>query len=274
MSRAIPRVLAIAGSDSGGGAGIQADLKAFASRGTYGLSAITAVTAQNTAGLQAIHAVPPRIVCAQIESVVEDIGVDAVKIGMLVDAATVRAVARCLSKCLDAETPIVLDPVLSASTGATLLAADGVEVLLSELFPRVTVLTPNLPEARALAAHAGRPPPRAGDDGALARELLALGPVSVVLTGGHRAQAGDLYCDAEQLVELGGEHYDTRATHGSGCTHSAVLAAELASGRTPLEAARTAAVCAAAAIRDGLDGLGQGSGPVDALGVWQRERTS
>jgi hydroxymethylpyrimidine/phosphomethylpyrimidine kinase len=193
--------------------------------------------------------VPPRIVCAQIESVVEDIGVDAVKIGMLVDAATVRAVARCLSKCLDAETPIVLDPVLSASTGATLLAADGVEVLLSELFPRVTVLTPNLPEARALAAHAGRPPPRAGDDGALARELLALGPVSVVLTGGHRAQAGDLYCDAEQL-------------------------AELASGRTPLEAARTAAVCAAAAIRDGLDGLGQGSGPVDALGVWQRERTS
>jgi hydroxymethylpyrimidine/phosphomethylpyrimidine kinase len=274
VSRAIPRVLAIAGSDSGGGAGIQADLKAFASRGTYGLSAITAVTAQNTAGLLAIHAVPPRIVCAQIESVVEDIGVDAVKIGMLVDAATVRAVARCLSQCLDAATPIVLDPVLSASTGATLLAADAVEVLLSELFPRVTVLTPNLPEARALAAHAGRPRPTAGDDGALARELLALGPDSIVLTGGHRARAGDLYCDAEQLVELGGEHYDTDATHGSGCTHSAVLAAELASGRTPLEAARTAAVCAAAAIRDGLDGLGQGSGPVDVLGLWQREGTS
>ncbi len=261
---AIPRVLSIAGSDSGGGAGIQADLKAFASRGVFGMAAITAVTAQNTLGIQAIHSIPPAIVCAQIEAVVSDIGVDAVKIGMLVGENTVRAVARCLGACLPTDTPIVLDPVLDASTGAVLLSPAGVRALIEELLPLARVLTPNVPEARALVELAGGRV-EDHDDAALVRALVALGPRSVVLTGGHRTAGGDLYGDSQQLRELGGAVHDSRATHGSGCTHSAVLAAELARGRTTLEAAITAAHCAAAAVHDGLEELGAGAGPVDVL---------
>jgi hydroxymethylpyrimidine/phosphomethylpyrimidine kinase len=269
----IARALTIAGSDSGGGAGIQADLNAFARCGVYGCCAITAVTAQNTQGVFAIHAVPAEVVRAQIEAVVGDIGIDAVKIGMLGGVATVEAVARCLEKGLEPGTPIVVDPLLFASTGAELLAGAAVAKLISEIVPLASVLTPNLAEARALLAHVGHPAADSAEDGELARALLDLGPRAVVLTGGHRARFGDIYCDAGQLVELDGERYESRATHGSGCTHAAVLAAELARGRMPLQAARIAAQYAAEAIRDGLDGIGDGAGPVDVLGRSPRIQT-
>jgi hydroxymethylpyrimidine/phosphomethylpyrimidine kinase len=253
---------------------MQADLKAFARSGVYGLSAITAVTTQNSSGVQAIHALPPRIVGAQIDAVLQDIGADAIKIGMLANAAIVRAVARSLRAWLTPGTPVVLDPLLAATTGARLLSASGVHALLRELLPLTTVLTPNVGEARALLAHAGEPEQADGTDDVLARGLLALGPSSVVLTGGHRAHGGDLYCDGEHLVELGGERYASEATHGSGCTHSALLAAELALGHTPLEAARSAATGAAEAVRDGLAELGHGVGPVDVLGLARRQARS
>ena len=261
----VPRVLTIAGSDSGGGAGIQADLKAFARLGVYGTCAITVVTAQSTLGVASMHTVPVRTVTAQIEVVLADIGVDAVKIGMLGDGATVRAVARCLRKRLDPAIPVVVDPLLVASTGAELLARGALAILVKELLPLAAVITPNLPEARALLEYTGHPAATSEDDRELARALLSLGPRAVVLTGGHRVAPGDIYCDQDQLVEIPGTHYDSRATHGSGCTHSAVLAAELASGQTPLEAARTAAKVAAEAVQNGLEQLGQGTGPVDIL---------
>jgi hydroxymethylpyrimidine/phosphomethylpyrimidine kinase len=254
-------VLTIAGSDSGGGAGIEADLKAFARCGVYGTCAITAVTAQNTRGVVAVHEVPAAVVKAQIEAVAGDIGFDAVKIGMLVSAATVRAVADCLRELADAATAIVVDPVLAASSGSRLLAEDAVATLIAELLPLAAVVTPNLPEATALAGHAGLDPGETDAD--LARTMLELGPRAVVLTGGHRQAPGDIYCDAAQLVEIATPRYDSSATHGSGCTHSAVLAAELAKGRTPLEAARTAARLAAQAIKNGLTEIGAGAGPVD-----------
>ncbi len=260
----MPRVLTIAGSDSGGGAGIQADIKAFDRCGVYGASAITAVTAQNTLGVHAVHEVPAGIVRAQIEAVVGDIGVDAVKVGMLGSLATVRVVARTVADLLAPAVPIVVDPVLRASTGKALLSDGALESLIGELLPLAAVITPNLDEARVLADHAGGE--WGGTDADLARALLALGPAAVVLTGGHREAPGDIYCDATQLVEIAGTRHDSRSTHGSGCTHSAVLAAELAKGRTPLEAARAAARVTAEAILQGLDSIGAGEGPVDVSG--------
>jgi hydroxymethylpyrimidine/phosphomethylpyrimidine kinase len=266
----LPRALTVAGSDSGGGAGIQADLKAFAARGVYGTSAVTAVTAQSTRGVFAVHHVPARIVRAQIDAVLSDIGVDAIKVGMLGRATTVRAVVAALAGSVAAGTPLVVDPVILASSGAELLNSQGVGAMIRELLPLATVLTPNLPEARLLLTRAGIRLPGESSDGELARALLALGPRSVVLTGGHREQPGDIYCDSDRLVELAGEHHDTRATHGSGCTHSAVLTAELARGNPPLQAATTAALITAQAIRNGLDQIGSGAGPVDVLGLSQR----
>ena len=254
-------MLTIAGSDSGGGAGIQADLKAFTRAGVFGTCAVTVVTAQNTRGVLAVHALPAAIVRAQIAAVIEDIGVDAIKIGMLGAAATVRVVASCLAELVEDATPVVIDPVLEASTGATLLADDALDTLLGELLPRATVLTPNLPEARKLLDRAGID---GGDsDAGLAQALLGLGPKSVVLTGGHRVTPGDIYCDADRLVTIEGPRHAATATHGSGCTHSAILAAELAKGQTPLEAAQTAAHLTAQAIQHGLDSIGSGPGPVD-----------
>ncbi len=267
---AIARALTIAGSDSGGGAGIQADLKAFARCGVYGTVAITAVTAQNTRGISAIHAIPPAIVSAQIEAVVDDIGVDAVKIGMLATTATIEAVAATLRARLRG-VPLVLDPVLSASAGGELLDPEAVAALISELVPLATVMTPNLPEARALLRAAGTLPEHAAaDDLELARALLDLGPGAVVITGGHRRTPRDIFADREGVRELEGVRYATQALHGSGCTHSAVLAAELARGRTALEAASTAAALAAEAIRGGIDELGEGPGPVDVLALRRR----
>ncbi len=206
---------------------------------------------------------------AQIEAVVDDIGVDAVKVGMLATTATIEAVAATLRARLPG-VALVLDPVLSASAGGELLAADALVILIRELVPLATVITPNLPEARALLRAAGRLPEQAADDLELARALLALGPRAVVITGGHRSTPRDIYADREGVRELEGVHYAAQAVHGSGCTHSAVLAAELARGRTALEAATTAAALAAEAIRSGIEELGQGPGPVDILALGRR----
>ena len=258
-----PRVLSIAGSDSGGGAGIQADLKAFARCGVHGMTAITAITAQNTVAVTAVYPLPEEAIVEQVRAVAEDIGVDAVKIGMLGSAQTVEAVARALDLVGDA--PVVLDPVMVAESGARLLDEDADAALRGRLLPRVTVVTPNLPEAGALAG--------AGDDAdaeQLVRAIHALGPEVVVLTGGHRDSATDLFFDGRRLVEIPGERHPDGAAHGSGCTHSSALAAHLALGLDPLEAARSAKRIAAEAVRDGLRGLGRGPGPVDVMGLMRR----
>jgi hydroxymethylpyrimidine/phosphomethylpyrimidine kinase len=271
-----PTALTIAGSDSGGGAGIQADLKAFARCGVHGMSAITAVTAQSTTGVSAIHHIPPEIVLAQVRAVAQDLGVDAVKVGMLGTAATIAAVAQAIDE-LAAGTPVVVDPVMVAESGARLLEPDAQKAMIEQILPRATVLTPNLPEARVLAAFPGHDrapiePSRGAQDDereaeALARAVLALGPDVVVLTGGHRARAADLFLDAGEMVSIDGERHPDGAAHGSGCTHSAVLAAQLALGRTTLEAATIARAMAGAAIGGGLRDIGEGAGPVDVIGL-------
>ena len=254
----IPRVLSIAGSDSGGGAGIQADLKAFAACGAHGMTAITAITAQNTLGVSAVHQIPPAIIVEQVKQVADDIGVDAVKIGMLGDAATIAAVVEALGHVREA--PIVVDPVMVSESGSRLLADDAVEELRATLLPRAAAVTPNLAEAEVLAGGPGEP-----DD--LARRIHALGPQVVVVTGGHREQAIDVFFDGERLEEIAGERHASRAAHGSGCTHSSALAAALARGLEPLDAAREAKQVAARAVRDGLEAIGQGAGPVSVLGI-------
>ncbi len=258
--RRIPVALSIAGSDSGGGAGIQADLKAFAAAGVHGTTAITALTAQNTVGVSAVETVSPAMIGAQVRAVAEDLGVDAVKIGMLGDAATIAVVAELLDG-LPPGTPVVHDPVMVSESGARLLPADAVEALRTQILPRATVITPNLAEARVLAGD------EALDGAPLVRALHALGPAYVVVTGGHRDSASDLFYDGIALTELPGERHPDGAAHGSGCTHSSTLAARLALGDDPLAAARRARAVAGEAVRDGLRGLGAGAGPVDVLGL-------
>ena len=238
--RRIPRVLSIAGSDSGGGAGIQADLKALAACGVYGTTAITAITAQNTVGVSAIHTVPPETIIAQVRAVASDIGVDAVKIGMLGTVATIEAVAAALDE-LPPGTPVVLDPVMVAESGAELLEPSARRQLVDLLVPKATVITPNIPEARLLAGLAEAEPEE------LARALLELGPAAVVVTGGHREQAIDVFFDGSQLAQLPGERQADGAAHGSGCTHASARAAGLAWGLEPLDAARLARKVAARA---------------------------
>jgi hydroxymethylpyrimidine/phosphomethylpyrimidine kinase len=249
-------VLSIAGSDSGGGAGIQADLKAFARSGVHGTTAITAITAQNTVGVDAIEAVSPEMIRDQISAVARDLGIDAVKIGM------VGGVVAAALAGLPAHTPVVLDPVMISESGARLLPSDAEAALRGDLLPRATVVTPNIPEARVLA--------RAGDDATpeeLARAIHALGPRAVIVTGGHRADLVDLLFDGERFTEFGGERHPDGAAHGSGCTHSSTLAAQLALGHTLEDAARTARAIASEAVRDGLRELGAGAGPVNVLGL-------
>jgi hydroxymethylpyrimidine/phosphomethylpyrimidine kinase len=272
-----PKVLSIAGSDSGGGAGIQADLKALARCGVHGMTAITAITAQNTVAVTAVYPLPPDAIVEQVRAVAEDIGVDAVKIGMLGSVETIVAVDRALDLVGDA--PVVLDPVMVAESGARLLDEDAEEELRRRLLPRVTAVTPNVPEARVLAGaraeggvgeralEKGEPEPEEAepDPEELARAIHRLGPDFVVVTGGHRKDATDLFFDGERFAELPGERHPYGASHGSGCTHSSVLAANLALGREPLEAAREAKRIASEAVRDGLRGLGAGAGPVDVL---------
>ena len=260
-----PRVLSIAGSDSGGGAGIQADLKAFARCGVHGMTAITAITAQNTAEVRAVYPVPPEAIVEQVRAVADDIGVDAVKIGMLGTAETIEAVARALE--LVGPAPVVLDPVMVAESGATLLNPEARAALTDLLVPRAAVVTPNLPEARALVGD------ETADGEDLARVVHALGPSAVVVTGGHRDVATDLFYDGAQLVPIEGVRHPGGAAHGSGCTHSSALAAHLALGLDPVEAARAAKRIAAEAVRDGLRGLGSGAGPVDVFGLARTPRS-
>jgi hydroxymethylpyrimidine/phosphomethylpyrimidine kinase len=253
----VPRCCTIAGSDSGGGAGIQADLKAFAAAGCYGMSAIVALTAQNTRGVSAVHEVPPEFVLAQLDAVFGDIGVDAAKTGMLFSRAVIEAVADFLA---GRRVPLVVDPVMVASSGAKLLQADAVDALVKRLFPLATVVTPNLSEAEALA---GAPASRRE----LAERIHALGARAVIVTGGHGPEAVDHLFDGTRHVEIPVARYDIRATHGAGCTHSATLAAELAKGAALEDAARTAARVASGAVRNGLTELGAGEGPVDVVGL-------
>jgi hydroxymethylpyrimidine/phosphomethylpyrimidine kinase len=269
-------VLAIAGSDSGGGAGIQADLKAFARCGVHGTTAITAITAQNTVGVEAILAVPPEMILAQVRAVTRDIRIDAVKVGMLHSSETVSAVAQALDE-LPAATPVVVDPVMVAESGARLLDVAAQRALIVQILPRANVITPNLPEARALATGAGpehasgmaRDGEQDRDVEELARALLALGPRAVVITGGHRQRAADVLIEAEgaAVTQIGGERHAGGASHGSGCTHSSLLAAHLALGYTTLQAARAARTLAGEAVRDGLSEVGASAGPVDVLGI-------
>ena len=267
MERPVPAVLSIAGSDSGGGAGIQADLKAFARSGVHGMTAITALTAQNTVGVDAITAVPPEMIEAQVRAVASDIGVDAVKIGMLGTAETVRAVRAAL-EALEGDPPIVIDPVMVSESGAVLLDDEARAAIVTELLPLATVITPNLPEARVLVGEAVRdaaPAPRADDGEQLARALHSLGPASVVVTGGHREEATDVFFDGADIHLIPGARHADGAAHGSGCTHSSALAAHLALGYSPLEAAVRAREIAGEAVRAGLRELGAGAGPVDVF---------
>jgi hydroxymethylpyrimidine/phosphomethylpyrimidine kinase len=252
----IPRVLTIASSDSGGGAGIQADLKAFARCGAHGMSAIVALTAQNTVGVRAIHEVPPEFARAQIEAVLDDIGADAAKTGMLFSASLITAVAGTLA---GRDLPLVVDPVMVASSGAVLLRPDAVAVLVARLFPLATVVTPNLPEAQALTGL------HTEDRAVLAGRLVAMGARAALVTGGHGTDPVDHLFDGVRHLRIPVARHTVAATHGAGCTHSALLAAGLAAGLALPDAARQAAMIAGQAVAHGLAGLGQGDGPVHVL---------
>jgi hydroxymethylpyrimidine/phosphomethylpyrimidine kinase len=256
-------VLSIAGSDSGGGAGIQADLKAFAACGVHGMTAITAITAQNTVGVSRVEPVSPAMIIEQVRAVAEDIGVDAVKIGMLGTSQTIDAVVKALE--LVGEAPVVIDPVMVAESGAVLLDPDARRALAERVLPLASVATPNLAEARELTGLGNE---ASQED--LAHGVQALGPEVVVVTGGHTDDGVDLFFDGDAAVPISGPRHPGGASHGSGCTHSSALAAGLALGDSPLEAARRARELAAAAVGAGLHGIGAGSGPVDALGLAER----
>jgi hydroxymethylpyrimidine/phosphomethylpyrimidine kinase len=249
----VPRCLTIAGSDSGGGAGIQADLKAFAAAGCFGTSAIVALTAQNTLGVTAVQELPPGFVKAELDAVFADIGVDAAKTGMLFSRGLIETVADFLAAH---PVPLVVDPVMVASSGAKLLRDDAIDALTGRLFPLSTVVTPNLPEAEALAGKGSRRE--------LAERIHELGAPAVIVTGGHGDPVDHLF-DGSEHVEIEVERYDVAATHGAGCTHSATLAANLAKGLSLVEAAENAAHVASEAVRNGLVEIGAGEGPVNVL---------
>jgi hydroxymethylpyrimidine/phosphomethylpyrimidine kinase len=260
-SRRPASVLTIAGSDSGGGAGIQADLKTFAAFGVHGLSAITAVTAQNTVRVTGVHVVPARTIERQIDAVFDDFAIGAVKLGMLATRGVVRTVARALRRRAR-DVPIVVDPVMVATSGDALLAADAIAALRRELLPLAAVVTPNLPEAELLL---GRRIRGRRDMDAAARALLDAGPCAVVLKGGHLARGAivDLYVDAATRHAF--EHPRLRvAGHGTGCTLAAALAAGLALGRAPADAARAAVEHVNGALRNAFH-PGRGAAVLDVF---------
>jgi hydroxymethylpyrimidine/phosphomethylpyrimidine kinase len=256
-----PRALTIAGSDSGGGAGIQADLKTFSAFGVYGASAITAITAQNTLGVRAIHEVPPDVVAAQIDAVLEDIGADAAKTGMLSSAAIIEAVADRLRA--HSVAALVVDPVMVAKSGDALLRPEAVRALIELLLPMAAVITPNAPEATVLSGIEVRDAESARE---AARRIHALGPAMVIVKGGHfdGDRSDDLVFDGEAFEVLSGRRIDTPHTHGTGCTFSAAIAACLARGTEPLAAAREARAFLQGAIEH-AEPLGAGRGPVNHL---------
>jgi hydroxymethylpyrimidine/phosphomethylpyrimidine kinase len=258
------RLLTIAGSDSGGGAGIQADLKTFAAHGAYGMTAITSVTAQNTRAVMAIFEVPPPVVAAQIDAVFDDIGVDAVKIGMLASVSIVRVVAERLAAQAtgQARVPIVLDPVMVAKSGDPLLGDEAIEVLKRELLPLATLVTPNLAEAARLS---GGPVESAEQREEAARSLQALGP-AVLVKGGHLEgpRVVDLLLDGESWSRFDNERIATRATHGTGCTLSSAIAVRLAAGEDLASAVEGAIGYLRGALAAAF-ALGGGVGPVNHL---------
>jgi hydroxymethylpyrimidine kinase/phosphomethylpyrimidine kinase len=254
----VPRALTIATSDSGGGAGIQADLKAFAAAGCHGTSVLVALTAQNTVAVTAVHELPPDFIRAQLDAVFDDIGVDAAKTGMLFSRTIIETVADFLER---RPVSLVVDPVMIASSGAKLLQDDAVETLIGRLFPLATVVTPNLPEAEALTGLTG------ASRRELAERLVELGAAAAVVTGGHGEEAVDHLFDGTVHDEISIERVDVAATHGAGCTHSATLAALLARGLPLADAARGAADAASRAVRNGLVEVGAGEGPVDVLNL-------
>ncbi|MFC4174176.1 bifunctional hydroxymethylpyrimidine kinase/phosphomethylpyrimidine kinase [Microvirga sp. GCM10011540] len=251
----------IAGSDSGGGAGIQADLKTFSALGVYGASVITALTAQNTLGVQGIHDVPPAFVEQQIDSVFSDISVDAVKIGMLSQPAIIEAVAEGLKR--HHATQVVLDPVMVAASGDRLLAPEAIDALRHTLLPRALIVTPNLPEAAALLDE-----PMASDERAMLRQaerILRLGPRTVLVKGGHGsgAESIDILLDSQGMHRFTAPRIETRNTHGTGCTLSSAIAAGLAKGLPLTEAVAAAKSFISAAIgASGQLQIGRGHGPV------------
>ena len=256
----IPRVLSIASSDSGGGAGIQADLKAIARCGAHGMTAIAALTAQNTVGVTAIHVAPPEFVAEQIRVVLDDIGADAAKTGMLFSAPVIEAVADELAgRTAGRGLPLVVDPVMVASSGARLLEKDAVDALTGRLFPLAAVITPNLMEAQALTGLDTE------DRALLARRLVTMGAAAALVTGGHGADPVDHLYDGKTHHPIPVERHPVAATHGAGCTHSAALASGLAAGLSLPDAARQASAIASSAVAHGLPSLGHGDGPVSAF---------
>lgn len=252
--------LTIAGSDSGGGAGIQADLKTFAALGVFGTSAITSVTAQNTVGVQEVHDLPPEFVGRQIDSILEDIAIDAAKTGMLSSAAISEIVAEKLKTY--AIKRLVVDPVMIAKSGAALLQPDAVQALIEYLLPLTLVLTPNVPEAETLW---GQKITGLDEMREAARRIHDLGPRYVVLKGGHLSgRAVDLLFDGRRFTELDAERIETPHTHGTGCVFSAAITAELAKGSPVPEAVAAAKRFVTAAIRHGFR-LGKGFGPTDPI---------
>lgn len=257
-----PRLLSIAGSDSGGGAGIQADLKTFSALGCFGMTAITALTAQNTTGVRAIHGVPTDMLVQQIDAVVEDIGVDAVKIGMLHSGEVVRAVAGAITR--HQLQRVVFDPVMVATSGAVLIDKSAVAVLVAQLFPLADVITPNLDEAALLV---GRPLLTEADMNSAATQLLEMGAKAVLLKGGHLA--GDVVSDLLALADgtrnwMRAPRIHTPNTHGTGCTLSSAIAAHLARGQDLAQAVQSARAYIRGALQAGADvQTGQGSGPLN-----------
>lgn len=256
----LPIALTVAGSDSGGGAGIQADLKTFAALGCHGTSALTAVTVQNTLGVRDAQDLSPALIRAQIDAVVDDLPPSATKTGMLSSATIIEAVAEAVRA--RGLAPLVVDPVMVAKGGHRLLATDAVASLRDTLLPLATIVTPNLPEAEALL---GRPVATRGEREAAVRSLVALGCRAAVVKGGHASEdADDVLFDGECLVWLPGERLDTADTHGSGCTFSSAITAGLARGLDLEPAVRDAKRFITGAIRRSLE-IGRGHGPVNPL---------
>lgn len=255
-----PRCVSIATSDSGGGAGIQADIRAFAAAGCHGATVVVGVTAQNTRTVTATYELPPWLIAAQLDAVLSDIGADAVKTGALLSRACVEAVAAALEPLHRAGTlpPLVIDPVMCASSGAELLSDDAVDALRRRLLPLAAVVTPNRHEAKRLAGSAGTLTE-------LATRIAEQGAHAVVITAS--GSGPDHLFDGERHIAIDVPHVTSRATHGSGCTHSATLCARLAHGDDVETASRTAAAVTAAAIAHGLDDVGGGDGPVDVIGL-------
>jgi len=256
----IPRILIIAGSDSGGGAGIQADLKTVSALGAFGMTAITALTAQNTAGVLGVLEVDPKFVVRQIEACLNDIGCDALKTGMLASTAIIEAVAATLS--VPRPAPLVVDPVMIAKSGAPLLKPDAIEILKTRLFPLATVVTPNLHEAGALT---GREIKSLAQMKEAAQAIHQLGPRNVVVKGGHLPDvAADVLYDGREFIEFRGERIDTKNTHGTGCIFASAIAAGLAKGKTVSESVALAKHFCTSAIRAGL-ATGTGFRPANPM---------